>query len=307
MFRQFAILLTASAIALLANQAQAEALNVRLVMSGSTSPYQQFSSALDKALVENNADITVIESPADALSRSNGNAKIDLIVAVGMKATELAITGSDEPLLSTMIPRASYEMLREKHSSLRSPNAVSAIYLDQPWDRQLNFIQAALPGHSVVGALYSPDTPIVLPRLPQGMSLNAKSVSSAKTLFAALESILNSSDVLLVIPDSEIYSSSNVRNILLASYRQKVPLVGVSQAYVNAGALCAIFSTPEQLAGQVAKAIISFARDRQLPGPQYPESFSIGINNQVARSLGIEMASPDAIRKRMEKAGEGGQ
>ena len=307
MFRQLAILLTASAIALLTNSVQAEALNVRLVMSGSAPPYQQFSAALDKALVENNADVTVIESQADAASRSNGGAKIDLVIAVGMKATEFAITDFDAPLLSTMIPRTSYEMLREKHSSLRSSNAVSAIYLDQPWDRQLNFIQAALPRHSVVGVLYSPNTPIVLPRLPQGMSLNAKSVSSAKTLFATLENILNSSDVLLVIPDSEIYSSSNVRNILLASYRQRVPLIGVSQAYVNAGALCAIFSTPEQLAEQVAKAIISFSSDRQLPGPQYPESFSIGINNQVARSLGIEMASPDAIRQRMEKAGEGRQ
>ena len=291
----------------LTNLVQAETLHVRLVMSDSTPPYQQFSVALNKALVENNADVTIIESQADAASRSNGGAKIDLVIAVGMKATEFAITDFDAPLLSTMIPRAGYEMLREKHSSLRSSNAVSAIYLDQPWERQLSFIRAALPRHSVVGVLYSPDTPIVLPRLPQGMSLNAKSVSSAKTLFATLENILNSSDVLLVIPDSEIYSSSNVRNILLASYRQRVPLIGVSQAYVNAGALCAIFSTPEQLAEQVAKAIISFSSDRQLPGPQYPESFSIGINNQVARSLGIEIASPDVIRKRMEKAGEGGQ
>ncbi|MDP1996560.1 MAG: ABC transporter substrate binding protein [Gallionella sp.] len=305
MFRQLAILLTASAVVLLTNPVQAEALNVRLVMSGSTPPYQQFSAALDKALIENNANVTVIESRADAISRSNSNAKIDLVIAVGMKATEFAITDFDAPLLSTMIPRASYEMLREKHSSLRSPKAVSAIYLDQPWDRQLNFIQAALPNHNVIGVLYSPNTPIVLPRLPQGMSLNAKSVSSAQTLFAALENILNSSDVLLVIPDREIYSSSNVRNILLASYRQKVPLVGVSQAYVNAGALCAIFSTPEQLAKQAAKVIISFSSNRQLPGPQHPDSFSIGINNQVARSLGIEMASPDVIRERMKKAGEG--
>lgn len=307
MFRQLAILLTASVIVLLTNLVQAETLNVRLIMSDSTPPYQQFSAALGKALIKNNADVTVIESQAGAIPQSNGSAKIDLVIAAGVRATELVIADFNAPLLSVMIPRTSYEMLRKRGSSQRSPKAVSAIYLDQPWDRQLSFIQAALPNHSTVGVLYSPNTPIVLPRLPQGMSLNAKSVSSAKTLFATLENILNSSDVLLVIPDSEIYSSSNVRNILLASYRQKVPLVGVSQAYVNAGALCAIFSTPEQLAGQVAKAIISFSSSRQLPEPQYPESFSIGINDQVARSLGIEMAPPDAIRKRMKEAGEGGQ
>jgi len=304
-FRQFAILLLSSAVALLTTLVQAETLNVSLVLSDSTPPYQQFSAALNKALVGHNADVTVIESQSGANHRSDGSTKIDLVVAVGARATELALTGSNAPLLSIMIPRAGYEMLRERHSSRHSAKAVSAIYLDQPWSRQFNFIQAALPNHSVVGVLYSSDMHIVLPRLPAGMSLNAKSLRPAENLFAALDNILNSSDVLLVIPDSEIYSSSNVRNILLASYRQKVPLVGISQAYVNAGALCAIFSTPEQLAEQVVETIISFASGRQLPEPQYPESFSIGINQQVARSLGIEMASPDAIRERMNKAGEG--
>lgn len=303
MFRQLTILLLTSAVALLSTVVHAETLHVRLDLSDSTPPYQQFSAALDKALIENNADVTLIESLAGAKPQSGNDTQIDLVIAVGVRATELAITDFNAPLLSVMIPRASYEMLRK--TSQRSAKAVSAIYLDQPWDRQLSFIQAAIPNHSTVGVLYSPNTPIVLPRLPQGMSLNAKSVSSAKTLFATLENILNSSDVLLVIPDSEIYSSSNVRNILLASYREKVPLIGISQAYVNAGALCAIFSTPEQLAGQVAKAIVSFSSSRQLPEPQYPASFSIGINQQVARSLGIEMASPDAIRKRMKETEEG--
>ena len=60
---------------------------------------------------------------------------------------------------------------------------------------------------------------------------------SADELYPKLESILASSDVLMAVPDSMIYSSSNIRNILLTSYRRGVPLVGVSQAYVNAGAL----------------------------------------------------------------------
>ena len=110
--------------------------------------------------------------------------------------------------------------------------------------------------------------------------------------------------MLLVIPDSEIYSSSNVRNILMASYRAKVPVIGISQAYVNAGELCAIFSTPEQIAEQAAEIITSFAKNRRLPEPQYPASFSIGLNQPVARSLGIELPSPEVIRERIDKAGE---
>jgi ABC-type uncharacterized transport system substrate-binding protein len=204
-----------------------------------------------------------------------------------------------------MIPKVAYEAILEKRSPQQRPKAISAIYLDQPWGRQLNFIRAALPKHSVVGLLYSPNTGIFIPRLPRGISINAQSVRSPETLFATLEAVLDHSDVLLVIPDSEIYSSNNVRNILLTSYRMKVPLIGISQAYVNAGALCAIFSAPEQVAEQTAATIGTFAERRHLPEPRYSVSFSIGLNQQVAHSLGIPLDSPEAIRERMGKAGEG--
>ena len=299
MLRQLTILLLSSAIALLTAVAQAETLNIRLVLSDDSPPYQQFSAALNKALAASKADVTVIES-----QNGNGN-NAELVIAVGMKATELAIAKFDAPVLGVMIPRMAYEALLERRLSPQPSKAISAIYFDQPWDRQLNFIRAALPKRNIVGLLYSPDTHITLPRLPQGMSLNAQSARPAENLFVTLESVLNNSDVLLVVPDSEIYSSNNVRNILLTSYRYKVPLIGVSQAYVNAGALGAIFSTPEQIAGQTGEVVVSFARNRRLPEPQYPVSFSIALNQQVARSLGIVLDSPEAIRERMDKAGEG--
>src|SRR3990167_4144746 len=223
-----------------ASMVYAQSFNVTLLLSDSTPPYRQFSAALKKALGEKTPNINIIELQAEEHLQPGLNGKADLIVAVGLKAGKLVMAKSDVPVLGIMIPKASFGMLLEKQALRHPRQPMSAIYLDQPWDRQLNFIQAALPNHRIVGVLYSPDTPIVLPRLPQEMSLNAKSVRSSETLFDALENILSSSDVLLVVPDSEIYSSNNVRNILLTSYRYKVPLIGISQAYVSAGALCAI-------------------------------------------------------------------
>ena len=300
MFRRLAILLLSSTVALLATLVQAETLKVHLVMSDSAGPYQQFSSALGKALETSKANVTVIESS------SGKETGASLVIAVGMKAMELAINKFDAPVLGVMIPRMGYEALADRYHARYRSKPISAIYLDQSWDRQLNFIKATLPKHKTVGILYSPDTRITLPRLPRGMSLNAQS-ASAENLFDALENILINSDVLLVVPDSEIYSSSNVRNILLTSFRRKTPLIGISQAYVNAGALGAIYSTPEQIARQTVETVISFSRDGQLPEPRYPESFDISLNLQVARSLGIVLDSPATIHERMDKAGEGMQ
>lgn len=304
MLRHLAMLLLSGAIALLTVAAQAETLNVRLVLSDSSPPYQQFSSALNKALGASKADVTVISS------QPGSGSDADLIVAIGIKATESALTRLDTPVLGVMIPKMGYETLLKKLPSQQRPRTTSAIYIDQSWERQLDFIQAALPKHRRIGLLYSPDTQLDLASLrnnakAHGLLLSAQAVQSTETLFATLDAVLGESDVLLAIPDSAIYNSSNVRNILLTSYRHKVPLIGISQAYVNAGALGAVYSTPEQQAEQVVEAIVSFAKNRRLPEPQYPDLFSIGLNQQVARSLGIVLDTPEVIRERMDKVEEG--
>ena len=306
MFRQLAMLLLSGIIIMLAATANAETLNVRLALSDNNPPYQQFSVALNQVLAASKADVTVISS-------QDGTGKnADLVIAVGMKAAESAFTRSDVPVLGVMIPKPGYEELLKRSSPRPQPNTISAIYIDQSWERQLDFIQAAIPKLRRIGLLHSPNAAADLTSLRhhikvRGLSLSARPVESSETLFSALDDVLSESDVLLAIPDSAIYNNSNVRNILLTSYRHKVALIGISQAYVNAGALCAIFSTPEQLAAQTADAIISFAKNKVLPKPQYPDSFSIGLNQQVARSLDIVLSSPEVIYERMNKnkTGEG--
>lgn len=283
----------------------AENLKVLVVLSDNSAPYQFFANALNKSLPAS-MRATVLEHPEQF---SPDVSQADLIVAVGMKATESAVEQADVPVLAAMIPRTAYEELLAQASHKKSTRSISAIYLDQPWVRRIDFWHAALPDRHRIGLLHSPDTHIDVARLrhdvaQRGGTLVAQPVRSAEELFSRLESVLASSDVLLAIPDSMIYSSSNIRNILLTSYRLGVPLIGFSQAYVNAGALCAIFSTPEQLAEQAGATVISFARTGQLPEPQYPAAFTIAVNQQVARSLGIAVPSPEAIRNRMDKAKE---
>jgi hypothetical protein len=290
-------------VAWLSPLAWAEDTRVQLVLSDSTPPYQSFANTLGQFLP---GSIRITQEP-------NGGgyaAKSDLVVAVGMKAMESALTDSGVPVLGVMLHKRSYEALLEKTNARGRVAETSAIYLNQPWERQLDFIQAALPGRRRIGLLHSPDTHLELAGLREsfadrGMTLVAQPVRSSELLFATLDELLNKTDALLSIPDSSIYNASNVRNILLTSYRHKVPLVGISQAYVNAGALGAIFSTPEQLAEQTGAALVYFARNRRLPEPQYPASYSIALNPQVARSLGIDLPSPEAIRERMNKAREG--
>lgn len=284
---------------LMAASIQATPLHVSLILSDGNSPYRLFGDTL-KSTLASKAEVNVAESMV-----MEGGPR-DLIIAVGMKAAVMATAQTSTPVLVAMIPEESYRELAEQRTSAGGKRMLSAIYLDQPLGRRLDFMRATLPGKRRIGLLYSQGTGIDIDALRKefeshGVTLVDRQLGMSDRLFPVLEAVLADSEVLFGMPDRAIYGGSNIRNIMLASYRYNVPMVGISKAYVSAGALCAVFSTPEQLAAQTADAVVAFARGGQLAAPQYPAEFSIELNRQVARSLGINLPTPEAIRARMNR------
>lgn len=289
-------------LALLPSLSKAEGLAVTLLLGDSSTPYQAFSETLRQRLPAS-IRLSVRELAKETSAPAGAP---DLVVAVGMKAAEAATSDPRSPILAVMVPKSGYDSL---FLGQKAPSGISAIYLDQPWERQVDFLYAVLPDVERVGLLYSPETrlevsPLLNSVANHGGSVVAQSVQSPERLFSSLERVLSGSDVLLAIPDSRIYNATSIRNILLTSYRHEVPLIGLSQGYVNAGALAAIFTLPEQIAEQAAKQIVVFEQRRGLAASSYPEHFTISLNSQVARSLEIRLPSESEIRKRMRNAGE---
>jgi putative ABC transport system substrate-binding protein len=279
-------------------------LRVLLVLSGGEAPYQTFVQALMQNLPANIQVVT--QQYAEPLP--GGDRQIDLVVTVGEKAAEQLVPLTGRPVLAALLPSFRYAEL----ASRRQPGgALSAIFVDQPWERQVGLLRAALPYRNKIGVLLSPGTDWKTEQLrkllqERGATLVTQLADPSGLLSDDLERVLSRSDLLLAVPDSAIYNSSSIRDIILSSYRRRIPLVGLSRAYVDAGALCAVFSTLEQLAGQTAAMLIAYAKSRQLPRPQYPESYTIAVNQQVARSLEIELPDPDIIRKQIDQTKGGG-
>jgi ABC-type uncharacterized transport system substrate-binding protein len=275
---------------------RAENLRLLVVLSDSTPAYKAFANTLSHSLPAS-VQATVVEQPGEMKAPPQA----DLIVALGMNASLAALSQTGTPVLASMIPQTGY---RELLAQTPRPPPVSAVYMDQPWGRQLDFVRAILPSRARFGLLHSGSAALDLDFLEheaaeRGITLVSKPVQSAENLFPALNGLLAGSDVLVALPDNKIYNSNNIRNILLSSYRAGVPFIGLSQSYVTAGALGAVFASPQQLSTQIAEAVLSFARTRKLPDPQYSRDFSVALNPEVARSLGIELPPADVIRNRM--------
>lgn len=230
-----------------------------------------------------------IGSPAEGLD-DVALAGADLVVASGEAAAELALAHQARPTLVTMIARSRFEVLRNAH-----PQApLSAWLLDQPVERHLRLLRAVVPDRTRVGLLFGgnvhAEAALQAAAPDFGLTLAIRQVRSDKALIASLEEVLSASEVLLALPDPLLSSPIAARAILLTSYRYQKPIIAFSRAYVTAGALAAVFITPEQVAGD----LIDWLRTQDdarlsLPPPQSPASFEIAVNRQVARALGIKV------------------
>ncbi|RIX48466.1 MAG: hypothetical protein D3M94_06170 [Rhodocyclales bacterium GT-UBC] len=274
----------------------AQAGNVALVLSENSGPYNEFANNYREALDNGNWKISS-QGGVDSLSQATP--RPDLIIAVGSSALRqvLAQAGSI-PVIATLVPRQTYEKLLAE-SGYRN-RRITAIYLDQPPARQAAFLRALLPGKKRVGMLVSTETQGVIGQFRSalnnaGLTLDTEDSDTENTLLPALNTLLQRNNLLLAIPDTTIYRRENIKAILVTTYRHQKPVVAFSAAFVNSGALAALYSTPAQIARQAAEVTSSLGST--LPAPMSPTQFAVVINSNVAQALDLVIPDEASIRR----------
>lgn len=231
-----------------------------------------------------------------------------LFVTLGAEASSALVkTETRVPILSTLLPRLSFERVLAE-SGRRPSGQLTALYLNQPLTRQFDLARLALPQARRLGVLLGPESQAQQARLEEaaqsrGLKLVSAHVKPAEPIFAELKKILDESDLLLALADPQVYNSGSIQNILLTSFRARVPMLAFSPAYVRAGALLALYSTPAQIGQQAGGMARGVLQGHPLGPPQHPQDFSVSVNEHVARSLGLSLDAQVLTERlrRMEK------
>ncbi len=270
--------------------------NVTLLLSDSAGPYAEFSSTFSEALNSRRWSIHLVPK-ADAYTP--GAPAADLIVTAGSEALRQALQRAPPgtPILATLLPRQTFERLLNE--APRARRQLTALVLDQPPARLSAFIRHLLPGQTRIGILSSPETRLLLPALRQSsgnLQFDSEDVDSDGALLPALNNLLPRVGALLALPDAGIYRRDNIKSILITTYRQQRPVIAYSSAFVTAGALAALYSTPAQIGRQAAELI---EQAGTLPVIVYPAQFAIAINANVAQVLGLNVADEASLRQRL--------
>jgi len=166
------------------------------------------------------------------------------------------------------------------------PNT-AGLYMGTPIKEYLSLITTYLPDLRKICVIASPQVLSVL----DNNAVPQLTVYKVTNTFDFVDNIkkLKGVDALLLLPDISLLTKKAFEEIYLFSFRQKVPLLGISKKNVRQGALLALEFDPESSGhslGMMARDSLKrheFVKNQALP----PQHFNLYINRKTAKKMDI--------------------
>lgn len=267
--------------------------DLHVIIGPDSAPQRQILQALKQRYPSLVADA----DPAVYDSRRGSAVHVSIGPAALRRALSADLKG---PLISVFTSSQTYrQLMAQPPGSERS--GVTAIYADAAPHDQLQLIAALFERRVTVGVLLSDASAylerplrqaagqigvdLLIERLhPLADEVRADVVRSLTRLTGA--------QVLLAVPDGTLYTPETLRAVLESTYRRGLPVVGFSSATVAAGTLATAYPSVNDVATDLIELLDSLGGNAQaaLPEPRYPRYWRVTVNENVARSLGINFS-----------------
>jgi putative tryptophan/tyrosine transport system substrate-binding protein len=254
---------------------------LRLLLDGSDSS-RQIGAALQRRYP---SAVTALDAQVWA-----GSDAPAVYLTAGPTGLEAALeAGLNGPLISLFVASTAY--MRALRAAARvSKHPVTAIHAEASPLSQMMLIRQLYARSVTVGALLGPATADLEPELRQaartaGLEIAVHRIAAADNPVRELAA-LSGVQVLLTVPDPDIYSSQNLRPLLESTYRRGQGAIGFSTAMVRAGTLAAAYAGIDDVIAQVGSVADALLDGKTVP-PQHPLYWRVMINDTVARSLNL--------------------
>ena len=211
------------------------------------------------------------------------------LVTLGPGPTRLAAAATRRvPIVATLVMVGSLPS--------QSPN-VTGVSLDFPLAVQLTWLQRIVPDRRIVGLLYDPAQnariAAALTRLAGDRQLTVveRTVSEPAEMPAALDVIAQRAEVLFAIPDTLVLSRETAQALLVFSFQNRVPFVGLSDAWVKAGALYALERDYHDVGAQAAAIVARLAGGEEAAAIpiEAPRKVVYVLNRRAAEHMKIHL------------------
>jgi len=264
---------------------------ISLVYNDKLKAYQDVVKGFKSVLNASDYKVSYVDnidySPIDNNAR--------LILALGSKAINLIPSKRDSFTASPQI----ISTLTLNNNLLMNTLDLAGISIQASAKTQLNWHKRILPDSRRIGVLYDPKNSQALinelrkiaPTL--GLTIISAAVHSPTDLTSALKLLGREADTILSIPDKTVYSGKTAKAILLFSYRNHIPFIGMSASWVKAGAIYALDWDYVHLGQQCAELALTMLAGKKAGSIplQYPKKEEYLLNLKTAKQLKIELSN----------------
>lgn len=265
-----------------------EAQVIAIAGSQSSGPYQQTLDSFKSSITQARPEIKFTQRGAD--EKKNELHNPDIVFSLGSTATSESLTElGNAALVATMI-------LSDK--VLQNNAQATAVLLKNSARTQLEWHRRLLPNARRIGVLYDPQNNQAWVDAAKhaasklDLEIIAVPVESAKELPAALKVLGRQAESILGIADKTVYSSKTAKAVLLSSFRNRIPFVGLSSVWVKSGAIYALdwdYSELGQQCASIALQILDGKKARTIE-PQLPDKQLYSINVKTAKHMKLSMS-----------------
>jgi len=120
-------------------------------------------------------------------------------------------------------------------------------------------------------------------------------IDAGKNPVRQLDPIIKQSDVFIPVADSHLINVTTAKWILQLSYRYRVPVIGYSSNFVDAGALASVYSSAEGVAKQTLELLGTVFHKDYTHTVHSPKFCTVKFNTNVAWYLNLTIPDELAI------------
>ena len=227
------------------------------------------------------------------LKKIKSKVKPDMIYTVGVWALQLV---AEEKIDIPVV----YAMVLNPPSVLGTgATNITGASMNVPVGPTLGFLKQLSPEIRRVGTVFNPAVTGYLIEEAHGIAqelgleLVAKQIRSSKEAIIAVKSLQEEGvDALWIVPDKTVLDPKVVQQMLLLSFRKKIPLIGLSERHAKTGALLAVsFASGKDIGRQAAG--LAYRVLQETPAAEIPYTtarrVNLFMNQTAAKKMDIEI------------------
>lgn len=279
------------ALFLLSALCRAENGQVYIVLSEETPLYNEASRKITESLTQAN-DVITVSSVSIAKFKQMQFTADDLIVPLGESAGLASQHVTNPSVLYSLIERQAI-----MHPATQS---WAAVVIDQPITRLLAVARQVVKNRyhdNIIVAVSADNQPLIneISALDSSMKPQLLIIEANQEPAKEVDKVLFGAGALLAVRDDRIWSGENAKWMLYQSFKYRVPVIGYSKKFLQAGALASVYVTLSQTTDKTVELILDWHHNQYKlthSGIIYPD-YNTEYNAHIARSLNLPLPADD--------------